>query len=139
MKQLIYLIILLVSTICFISCKTQYIPVESVRTEYRDRWRTDSVYARDSIFLSVRGDTVWMEKYITRYRDRVVRDSVLKVDSIPVPFEVEKKVYIEKPLSWWQSFLIWSGKAAWLLIIPLLIYWTNKRFNWLGWIVKKIV
>ena len=69
MKQLICIIIVfLTSGICFISCKTQYVPVESARTEYRDRWRTDSIYNRDSIFLSVRGDTVWMEKYITRYR-----------------------------------------------------------------------
>lgn len=134
----IYIIILLVSTICFISCKTQYIPVESVRTEYRDRWRTDSVYARDSVFLKIKGDTVWLEKYITRYRDRVVRDSVLRVDSIPVPFAVEKQVYVEKPLSWWQSFLVWSGKAAWLIFILLLIYWTNKRFKWISWLFKKI-
>ena len=126
MKRLIYLIILLVSTICFISCKTQYIPVESVRTEYRDRWRTDSIYNRDSIFLSVKGDTVWMEKYITRYRDRVVRDSVLRVDSIPVPFEVEKKVYVENELSWWQSFLMWFGGISLLLLILFIIYRTNK-------------
>lgn len=61
-----------------------------------------------------------------------------KVIDRPVPYEVEKKVYIEKELSWWQSFLIWSGKVAWLLIIPLLVYWTNKHFNWLGWLIKKI-
>lgn len=135
MKRLATILLLAVS---LAGCKTQYVPVESVRTEYRDRWRTDSVYARDSIFLAVRGDTVWMEKYITRYRDRVVRDSVLRVDSIPVPFEVEKRVYVEKSLSWWQSFLIWSGKAAWLLLILLLVYWTNKRLNWLSRLLKKI-
>ena len=137
MKQLIYLIILLVSTICFISCKTQYVPVESVRTEYRDRWRTDSVYARDSIFLSVRGDTVWMEKYITRYRDRVVRDSVLRVDSIPVPFEVEKRVYVEKTLSWWQSFFVRTGKALWGVLVLFILYRTNKRFGWISRLLRR--
>ena len=131
------LAIILLSALCLSACKTQYIPVESVRTEYRDRWRTDSVYARDSIFLAVKGDTVWMEKYITRYHDRVVRDSVLKTDSIPVPYAVEKKVYVEKPLSWWQSFLMWTGKAVWVLLLLFVLYRTNKRFGWISRILMR--
>ena len=126
------LAIILLSALCLCACKTRYIPVESVRTEYRDRWRTDSVYARDSIFLAVKGDTVWMEKYITRYRDRVVRDSVLKTDSIPVPYAVEKKVYVEKELSRWLSFFIWTGKAVWVLLLLFVLYRTNKRFGWIS-------
>lgn len=129
--------ILLLSALCLSSCKTRYIPVESVRTEYRDRWRTDSVYARDSIFLAVRGDTVRIEKYITRYRDRVVRDSILKTDSIPVPYAVEKKVYVEKSLSWWQSFLIWTGKAVWGVLVLFVLYRANKRFGWISRILMK--
>ena len=129
MKRVASILLLAVS---LAGCKTQYVPVESVRTEYRDRWRTDSVYNRDSIFLSVRGDTVWMEKYITRYRDRVVRDSLVRVDSIPVLFEVEKRVYVEKPLSWWQSFFVRTGKALWGVLVLFILYRTNKRFGWIS-------
>lgn len=56
MKQSIYIIILLMLAICFVSCRTQYIPVESVRTEYktRDSIRYDSIYQRDSIYTLIR-------------------------------------------------------------------------------------
>ena len=56
MKRLIYIIILLILAICFVSCRTQYIPVESVRTEYktRDSIRFDSIYQRDSVYMLVK-------------------------------------------------------------------------------------
>ena len=52
------------------SCKTQYIPVESVRTEYktRDSIRYDSIYQRDSIYTLVKGDTVYQYRYKYLYR-----------------------------------------------------------------------
>lgn len=64
MKALIY-IILLTLAICFVSCRTQYIPVETVRTEYRvrDSIRHDSVYQQDSVYVLVKGDTVYQYRY----------------------------------------------------------------------------
>ena len=55
MKRLIYIIMLLTLATCFISCRTQYVPVESVRIEYktRDSIRYDSIYQRDSIYTLV--------------------------------------------------------------------------------------
>ncbi|MDR0682767.1 MAG: hypothetical protein LBG15_13125 [Dysgonamonadaceae bacterium] len=41
--------------------KTVYFPVESTRTEYRDNYLRDSIYLHDSVFIKVKGDTVWME------------------------------------------------------------------------------
>ena len=70
MKRLIYIIILLILAICFVSCWTQYFPVESVRTEYktRDSIRFDSVYQRDSIYTLIKGDTVYQYRYKYLYR-----------------------------------------------------------------------
>lgn len=77
--------------------KTVYIPIESVRTEYRDRLQLDSVHLYDSVFLKLKGDTVWFEKYKYIYRDRLRTDTILKSDSIAIPYPVvetrEVKVY----------------------------------------------
>ena len=103
MKRLIYIIILLILAICFVSCRTQYIPVESVRIEYkaRDSTRYDSIYQRDSIYTLIKGDTVYQYryKYLYRYLTTNCTDTILKNDSIRVPYPVESKYSSISPLS----------------------------------------
>ena len=115
MKRLIYIIILLILAICFVSCRTQYIPVESVRTEYktRDSIRFDSIYQRDSIYTLVKGDTVYQYryKYLYRYLTTNRTDTILKHDSIPIPYPVEKQ------LSRWQTIKMELGGWAFGIII----------------------
>ena len=86
------------------SCRTQYIPVETIRTEYRarDSIRYDSIYHRDSVYVMVKGDTVCEYKYKYLYRYQYVNrtDTLMKVDSIQIPYPVEKQ------LSKWQQLLI---------------------------------
>lgn len=109
MKRLIYVfIILLMSAIWFSSCRTQYIPVETVRTEYktRDSIRVDSIYNQDSIYVLIKGDTVYQYKYKYLYKYQYLNrtDTVIKVDSVQVPYPVEKK------LSRWQSLKMELGE-----------------------------
>lgn len=108
MKRLVYIIILLMLAICFISCRTQYIPVESVRTEYktRDSIRLDSIYQRDSIYILIKGDTVYQYryKYLYRYLTTNRTDTILKNDSIRVPYPVEKELN-----RWEKSKWSWAG------------------------------
>lgn len=115
MKRLIYIIILLILAICFVSCRTQYIPVESVRTEYktRDSIRFDSIYQRDSVYMLVKGDTIYQYryKYLYRYLTTNRTDTILKHDSIPIPYPVEKQ------LSRWQSIKMELGGWAFGIII----------------------
>ena len=119
MKRLIYIIILLILAICFVSCRTQYIPVESVRTEYktRDSIRFDSVYQRDSIYMLVKGDTVYQYKYKYLYRYLTMNrtDTIVKTDSIQTPYPVEKQ------LSRWQSIKIELGGWAFGLVIAFIL------------------
>ena len=100
MRQLIY-IILLTLAICFVSRRTQYVPVETVRTEYktRDSIRVDSIYNQDSIYVLVKGDTIYQYryKYLYKYQYLNRTDTVIKVDSVQVPYPVEKSK--AKPLS----------------------------------------
>ena len=119
MKQSIYINILLMLAICFVSCRTQYIPVESVRTEYktRDSIRYDSIYQRDSIYTLIKGDTVYQYryKYLYRYLTTNRTDTILKNDSIRVPYPVEKK------LSRWQSIKMELGGWAFGIVIVFIL------------------
>lgn len=116
MRALIYSIILLTLAICS-SCRTKYVPVESVRTEieYRDRWQRDSIHVHDSIVIQSKGDTVFHDRWHTLYKDRFVHDTtyIYKTDSIQVPCPVEKK------LTWWQSMKQETGGIAIGVIIAL--------------------
>lgn len=130
-------LMLVMSVVC--SCTTTR-TVERIKRDsvYIDRLKRDSIYQRDSIYMLIKGDTVYKYEYKYRYRDKLLRDtiSISKIDSIPYPVEVTK--YVEKKLSWWQSTLLYTGAIAWIVAIIGLAYWTNKRFNWLSLILKLI-
>lgn len=124
MKALIYIIILLTSAICFISCRTQYIPVETVRTEYktRDSIRIDSIYNQDSIYVLVKGDTVYQYryKYLYKYQYLNRTDTMIKIDSVQVPYLVEKQ------LTRWQQMKIELGGWAFgsiIVYILIIVIW----------------
>lgn len=130
-------LMLVMSIVC--SCRAPR-TVERIKRDsvYIDRLKRDSIYQRDSIYIIVKGDTVYKYEYKYRYRDKLLRDtiSISKTDSIPYIVEVSK--YVEKKLSWWQSTLLYTGAIAWIVAIIGLAYWTNKRFNWLSLILKLI-
>ena len=77
--------------------RIQYVPVESVRTEYKDRLQRDSIYVQDSIFVREKGDTVFVDRWRYLYRDKLITDTLIVNDSIRVPYPVEKH------LSRWQQ------------------------------------
>ena len=130
------LLMLVMSAVC--SCSTPRVSERIVRDSvYIDRLKRDSIYQRDSIYIIVKGDTVFKYQYKYSYRDKLVRDTVAVVrrDSIPYPVEVSK--YVERKLSWWQTTLLWSGVLAWLLII--LILWRNGYITKLLSLIKKLL
>ncbi len=116
-KASIFIILLL--CVCS-SCKTpQYIPVETVKTEYRDKIVRDSVFRYDSVFVKDQGDTIFLERYRYLYRDKIIRDSIFKIDTIRVPYPVEVIKQVKAPLTSWQNFQLWCGRI--LLAIALLV------------------
>lgn len=117
MKRVIYAI-LLALVIC--SCTSvKYVPVETVRTEYktRDSIRHDSIYQRDSVFYMVKGDTVYKykEKYLYKYLFLNKMDTVLKIDSVQVPYPVEKR------LTRWENVKIELGGLAFGFIAAFIL------------------
>lgn len=127
MKNLLY-IILLMLVICLTSCRNiKYVPVETVKTEYktRDSIRFDSIYEHDSIFLFVKGDTVYKEKYRYKYRYLTINktDTVMLTDSVQIPYPVEKQ------LTRWQRMKIELGGWAVGVIVILSIVLMLKLFR----------
>lgn len=130
------MMVLLLFLLC--GCKSvQYIPVETVRTEYKVKTDTfikkDSVLVKDSVFIHSKGDTVWFEKWHTKYKDRVVYqtqiDTLIKTDSIQVPYPVEKK------LTKWQTFCLDYGKimlGGTVAGIVIAMLW------FIGWLRRKV-
>lgn len=130
------LLMIVMSAVC--SCSTPRVGERIVRDSvYIDRLKRDSIYQRDSIYIIVKGDTVFKYQYKYSYRDKLVRDTVAVVrrDSIPYPVEVAK--YVERKLSWWQTTLLWSGVLAWLLIILML--WRHGYITKLLSFIKKLL
>lgn len=83
--------------LCMCGCRgVRYVPVESVRVEYktRDSIRYDSIYRLDSVVIQAKGDTVYLEKYkyLNRYLFVNKTDTVLRCDTVEVPVPVERKL-----------------------------------------------
>lgn len=78
------------------SCTTKFVPVESVRVDsvYIAKVERDSIYERDSVFVTMKADTVFLSRVQYKYRDRYVRDtvSVMHSDTITKVVEVERRL-----------------------------------------------
>lgn len=126
MKRLPYVWLLLMAVGWLSSCRTQYIPVEKVKTEYRvrDSIRHDSIYQHDSLYMFIKGETVFQYKYKYLYKYKYVdrTDTVMKTDSIQIPYPVEKT------LSGWQRFkLDFGGAAIGVLIVIIIVKLKNLK------------
>lgn len=117
-------------------CKTVYVPVKEIHTEYITKHdsvlKSDSVYLHDSVYIHAKNDTVFFEKWHTKYRDRikeVVRiDSFIKNDSIPIPYPVERKLNL-----WERTKMDFGGIA----IVIALISFIFVGFRTLRWLQRK--
>lgn len=114
------------------SCTTtKYVPVieHKVDTVLVNHTAHDSIYVHDSTIVKEKGDTVWYERWHTKYVNREVHDTtyISKTDSIPTPYPVEKRVEVEKQLTWWQELRLRIANIA-LVVLGVL---------GVGWIVKK--
>lgn len=122
--------IYLTLTACKTIEKVEYVPVKTVKTEYRDRLLEtyDSIHIHDSVFVQVKGDTIFKDRWKLVYKNRYVHDTayVHRTDSIPVPYPVEKR------LDNWEQFKVdYMGYITAILLAALatlIIYirWRRK-------------
>lgn len=92
-----YLLVIIVALLALCGCRsTRYVPVESVRTEYRDRdverLVTDTVH--DTRLVWVKGDTVVDIRREERIRRVEIHDTcyIERTDSVQVPYPVERRL-----------------------------------------------
>ena len=137
-KWAIGIVLMAVLLAMLVSCKTEYIPVESTHTEHH--WHTDSVKQVDSVYHEVQTtimqlDSAQMAKYgiqlktaerawlvINKELEKQIallqrlaaeRDTVEK--EIPVPYPIEKK------LTKWQQVKMDFGELIILVSIIIII------------------
>lgn len=145
MKNNISAIFIVCLFLMMVSCKTKdpktiYVPVESVKTEWRDRYIKDSIHTKDSVIIIKDGDTIKIRETRYVYQKNVVRDSIDKYVGIkiPIPYEVKETVYVDKPDSWLdktQKYIARFGLA--LLAIFLLVKYRSNIFKLIRkWVFK---
>lgn len=109
---------LAVIVLCLVGCKTQYVPVETVRveTERVVDIQRDSIYVLDSIYVREAHDTVYITKWRTEFKEALRVDTFLveRIDTLNTIVEVEKK------LSKWQQTKMDVGAGV-LYAVPILI------------------
>lgn len=139
MKRKVILTVVFLFVLAVLSgCKTVYVPVDRVHTEYRDRIQQDSIHIHDSIFVREKGDTIWLTRWRVEFRDRIKMDSIHVHDSIPVPYPVEVIKTVERELSKWQRIKMETGGITLCLLLVLIFilaikaYRTIKNDGWKG-------
>lgn len=131
---------------------TRYVPVESVRTEYKDRVVavhdtvrdsvrvSNDVYRHDSVLIKIQGDTVYIERWHTLLqssslqnraeRSKAVHDTlyVNRTDSVRVPVAVERKLtrWERVNRSVMDVFAV-IGMITAVAVVGLLLLWLIKR------------
>lgn len=138
-------LILMLGVLTLMACtKTIYVPQETIKIEYMDRVKVDSVNIHDSVYIkeSVKNDTVYLTelRWRTEYKLKEVHDTTYntKVEYVDVP--VEKIVEVEKKLSWWQRLRLRLGTLFLVMLIGAVIggviYAVRK--GWWGILVNMV-
>ncbi len=95
-------------------CKTcECLPSVEYRDSIVTRYHHDTIqtYAKDSIYIHQKGDTVWRERWSIRYRDKIVE----RHDTIYCDQEKET-VRVEKVVPAYYKGVSW---AFWVLVVLL--------------------
>lgn len=121
--QIICIVVLLIVLWLFTSCKTKtvYVPVESVKTEYKDKYIRDSIFQKELVRIYQRGDTVFKDSIVYKYKDKLKADSIFIHDSInvPLPYPVKGDTIYTNKLNWYQEASVWFTS---LVLVALALY-----------------
>lgn len=118
-------------TVALCGCTTtKYVPVETVRTEYRDREieKLVSDTVRDTRLVWVKGDTIREIRNREHLRLVSVHDTcfVEHIDTIRVPCSVERRLS-----RWQQTKIDYGGEAIASLAVVVIaaVVWLIKKYR----------
>ena len=124
-------ILFFVSILLLISCTTTKIvevPIETIKTEYIEQVKYDSIYSKDSIYIMQKGDTIYNNKVQYLYKYKYLRDTINITDTIPKIVTVKHTQYINQ-LYTWQKLLIIIGIGFILYWIIKSVIYIKSKFN----------
>ena len=124
-KYILHLSILIIILLSISGCKPKQIlvPITETKIEFRERFRIDSVYNRDTLMLFSQNDTVYLQSIKWRERFKVDTVRYEKVDSIPYFIEVTKEVNV---LTKWQKIRLQLLNVI-ILVIAVYVIIRIKR------------
>lgn len=131
MKRLCF-IVLLASALCC-SCRTVRV-IEQVPVRVHDTLRLTQTL-RDSIYIdhfrevTKMNDTIYITDEVTKTKIVTKIDTAYRYIEKPVTLTETETVEVAKPLSWWQKALMWSGVAALVVLLAVLLakFWQLFR------------
>ena len=128
LKTLFFLLFLTTMISCKTTTKIVEVPIETIKTEYIEQVKYDSIYSKDSIYIMQKGDTIYNNKVQYLYKYKYLRDTINITDTIPTIVTVKDTQYINK-LYTWQKLLIIVGIGFVLYWIVRLVIYIKTKFN----------
>ena len=124
----LFLLLFLTTIISCTTTKIVEVPVETIKTEYIEQVKYDSIYSKDSIYIMQKGDTIYNNKIQYLYKYKYLRDTINITDTIPKIVTVKDTQYINQ-LYTWQKILIVIGIGFILYWIIKLVIYIKDKFN----------
>ena len=124
----LFLLLFLTIMISCTTTKIVEIPIETIKTEYIEQVKYDSIYSKDSIYIMQKGDTIYNNKVQYLYKYKYLRDTINITDTIPKIVTVKDIQYINQ-LYTWQKLLIVIGIGLILYWIIKLVIYVKSKFN----------
>ena len=128
LKILFFLLFLTIVISCKTTTKVVEVPIETIKTEYIEQVKYDSIYSKDSIYIMQKGDTIYNNKVQYLYKYKYLRDTINITDTIPKIITVKDTQYINK-LYTWQKLLATVGIGFVLYWIVRLVIYIKTKFN----------
>ena len=124
----LFLLLFLTTIISCTTTKIVEVPVETIKTEYIEQVKYDSIYSKDSIYIMQKGDTIYNNKVQYLYKYKYLRDTINITDTIPKIVTVKDTQYVNQ-LYTWQKILIVIGIGFILYWIIKLVIYIKSKFN----------
>ena len=124
----LFLLLFLTTIISCTTTKIVEVPIETIKTEYIEQVKYDSIYSKDSIYIMQKGDTIYNNKVQYLYKYKYLRDTINITDTIPKIVTVKDTQYINQLYTWQKLLIVIGIGFIFYWIIKLVIYIKDK-FN----------
>ena len=124
----LFLLLFLTTIISCTTTKIVEVPVETIKTEYIEQVKYDSIYSKDSIYIIQKGDTIYNNKVQYLYKYKYLRDTINITDTIPKIVTVKDTQYINQLYTWQKILIVIGIGFIFYWIIKLVIY-IKSKFN----------